>query len=1113
MRNACVSTIATAAAVALAAGMTTPAMAQPEQVRPAGTKPLPRHQLTLITGDRVSVDSKGRVVGFEPAKGRERIPVQRQVRNGHTSIIPSDAHRLIGSGKLDRRLFDVTLLNRPEIRRSQQKGLRLIVGYRGAQTASAKADVRDAGGTEVSRTLKSLNAESVITPKSDAKDIWQALTAKPSRSIQRTTAPGIDRVWLDGVRKASLDKSVPQIGAPAAWKAGYTGKGVKIAVLDTGVDATHPDLKGQILETKNFSTSSDTKDRVGHGTHVSSIAAGTGAKSGGKFKGVAPDAKLIEGKVLDDDGFGDDSGILAGMEWAVSQGADIINLSLGGGDTPEIDPLEAAVNKLSADKGVLFAIAAGNEGEAGAGTVGSPGSADAALTVGAVDDNDKLADFSSRGPRIGDSAIKPDVTAPGVDITAAAVPGSLIDQEVGQKPAGYTTISGTSMATPHVAGAAALLKQQHPQWRNTELKGALTASTKPGAYTPFEQGTGRIALDRAIDQSVIADPVSVGFGTQQWPHTDDTPVTKQVTYRNLGTTDVTLSLAVTGLDPKGKPAPAGFFTLSTSEVTVPAGGTAEVPLTADTRLGGTTDGSYSAYVVATGSGQTVRTAAAVEREIESYDVTLKAIGRDGKTPANARADLFGLDDSVSDMWLMPEITDGSVKVRVPKGLYSLSADQVLGSDDVYKGGDWFAQPKLNVTKNTTVTFDARRTKPVSITLPVKGLKPGYVATDYTIGDKNYSAAFGYAVPDQKNFRTAHVGPKLTDRSLSQHWTGTWYNGASSEYDIVLGGPVTQLSDGYSRKLTAKQFAAVKVAMGTPGVSGKTGAINAWGSLPDGGGSFPPIQPARQKLPGTRSVHVSTADKAKWSFDFTQIAGLDAQGHPIGESMYLLGPEQTFTGGKTYSKTVNTGVFGPRMTTNDGIVREGNDLTAVVPLHADGKGNEGYTDYTSVKTVLYRNGKKFAENQDPLSGQPFSVPAASADYRLTTSVRRSAKIGTLSTRIDASWTFKSKKARSAKLPASTVRFTPHVTPDGRVTAGRTASVPVTVQGSAAGKNLKSLTVYVSYDAGKTWKKTAVKSGKLSVKNPAKGKSISYRANVTDKQGNKSSVSIYNAYFGK
>lgn len=311
-----------------------------------------------------------------------------------------------------------------------------------------------------------------------------------------------------------------------------------------------------MIESKNFSTAADATDHFGHGTHVASIAAGTGAKSGGKYKGVAPGAKILNGKVLDDTGSGDDSGILAGMEWAAEQGADIVNLSLGGQDTPDIDPLEAEVNKLSAEKGILFAIAAGNEGPE---SIGSPGSADAALTVGAVDDNDKLADFSSTGPRVGDSAIKPDVTAPGVDITAAAAPGSLIDQEVGEKPAGYLTISGTSMATPHVAGAAAILKQEHPDWTYTELKSALTGSAKGGKYTPFQQGSGRIAVDKAIKQTVIADPSSVSFGVAQWPHTDDTATTKQLTYRNLGTKDVTLTLAISATKPQGPGGSGGLL--------------------------------------------------------------------------------------------------------------------------------------------------------------------------------------------------------------------------------------------------------------------------------------------------------------------------------------------------------------------------------------------------------------------------------------------------------------------------------------------------------------------------------------------------------------------------
>ncbi|WP_103533522.1 S8 family serine peptidase [Streptomyces sp. SM11] len=1094
--------------------MTQSAVAQPDPKGPSDTRAQHRdrelRRLTLVTGDRVTVDVQGTPVAFRPAKGRENIPVQRMSSKGHTLVVPADAHRLIASGTLDRRLFDVTELSRPENLRAQRDGLKLIVGYRGKQAATAKAQVRDAGSTEVGRSLTSLNAESVTTPNADAPAIWKALTDRGADGERVTTAAGIDRVWLDGVRRASLDRSVAQTGAPAAWKAGFTGKGVKIAVLDTGTDATHPDLKGQVLAEKNFSASADTEDRVGHGTHVASIAAGTGAKSGGKFKGVAPDAKLLSGKVLDDDGYGEDSGILAGMEWAVAQGADIVNLSLGGTDTPEVDPLEAAVDKLSAEKGVLFAIAAGNEGD-GAGTVGSPGSANAALTVGAVDDQDRLADFSSRGPRIGDGAVKPDVTAPGVDTTAAIPAGSLIAREVGENPAGYATISGTSMATPHVAGAAALLKQQHPDWAYTELKGALTASTKPGAYNPFQQGSGRIAVDRAIAQTVVADPVSVSFGVQQWPHTDDKPATEKVTYRNLGTGDVTLDLKVTGTGPRGKPAPAGFFTLGADRVTVPAGGTAEVTLTADTRLGGAADGTYSAYLVATGGGQTVRTAAAVEREVESYDLTVRHLGRDGRPAAYADSTLFRFDAGAGNPFLSPRVVDGIAKIRVPKGTYVVNSTVYNDPDDVTKGTDWIAQPKVAVTKSTSLTFDARKAKPVKVTLPDAKAKGELFSPDYTVEAANNAVSFGWLMDSPAGIRTLHVGPKITDGSLAQHWSGTWSKGTSTEYDIAVGGTVKQLATGFNRKFTRAQLAKVKIAMGSAAPR-KKGTITAFPYLPTQGGGW--ATSIAQKLPGTRTLYLSTADKVAWGFGFEQQGSADADGWPTYEADYQVGKEATYKAGKTYTKSVNTAVFGPLVDKDYGVVREGNEITGSLPLLADGRGNAGGVVFTSAKTVLYRNGKKLGQNADPVTGsESFRVPAGAADYRLTTTVKHSAKVSPLSTRVDAAWTFRSKKTAFTMLPVSTVRFTPAVGVDGRVKAGRTVSVPVKVHGAAAGRNLKSLKTYVSYNGGKTWKKVTAKKGKITFRNPAKGKAISFAARVTDKKGNTSSVRIYSAYLGK
>ncbi|MFF7448704.1 MULTISPECIES: S8 family serine peptidase [unclassified Streptomyces] len=1099
MKRVCAATVATGAAVALAAGLTSPAAAQPEQQAAQSAASLKaHHRITLITGDRVAVDAKGNVVSVERAKGRERIPFQVRKADGHTLVTPADAARLVAAGKLDQRLFDITELNKSATRASQAKGLKVIVGYRGA-AAAAKDDVRDAGTLRVA--LKSLNADAVQTSHQNAPELWDAVTNGDK------TAAGIAHVWLDGVRKASLDKSVPQIGAPKAWASGYTGKGVKIAVLDTGVDATHPDLKDQVIEAKNFSDAADTTDHFGHGTHVASIAAGTGAKSGGKYKGVAPDAKILNGKVLDDFGSGDDSGIVAGMEWAAAQGADVVNLSLGSPDTPELDPLEAAVNKISAEKGVLFAIAAGNSGPE---TVGSPGSADAALTVGAVDDKDKMAPWSSGGPRIGDGAIKPDVTAPGVDITAASAKGSIIEQDVGEKPAGYLTLSGTSMAAPHVAGAAAILKQRHPQWSYSELKGALTASTKGGKYTAFQQGSGRIQVDKAIKQTVIADPVSVSFGTQAWPHTDDKPVTKKLTYRNLGTQDVTLKLSSKATNPKGAAAPTGFFKLGATTVKVPAGGTAAVDVRVNTKLGGTVDGAYSAYVTATGGGQTVRTAAAVQREVESYDLTVKHIGKDGLPTADYNTILAGYAGLATDRGYQVTIDEsGTTKMRLPKGTYLLDAWIAEDWVNLEGGLDWVVQPKLSLTRNSSVTIDARTAKPADITVPDAAATQRSAMISYLY--EPAGLGIGVGMPSFADLRMAHLGPQVTS-GLIQTWSGQWTKGDNAEYDVATSASVKKIQGAKVRHFKASELATVKNNLGAA-AAGKTGAVTPWGYFPQ---DIVIGSPVEQKLPGTRTVYLSTSDKIRWAIDFEQYNGKDPEGFPITEAFYTVGAAQLFKAGQTYTKTFNTAVFGPHLNKTFGVFRTGNNLFGYLPVFADGAGHAGSSDFTSVKTELYRNGTKVGSNKDPFFGdEAFKVPAADAEYKLTTSVKRSVKVAAASTRIDASFTFRSKKSSAdmVSLPVSTARFNAKTGLDSRVTAGQTVKIPVTVEGAAKGSNLKSLAVYVSYDYGQTWKKVTVSGGKITVKNPDKGKGISFHAKIADKKGNKSTVSIYNAYYGK
>ncbi|MEO3976437.1 S8 family serine peptidase [Streptomyces sp. CAU 1734] len=1084
-----------------------------ERARPDGKTAKPAHRITLITGDRVSVDTKGKVVGIERAKGREGVPIRTSTHQGRTSVVPLDAQRLISSGKLDRRLFDITGLSTAESRESHRDGLKLIVGYRGTAAKTARAKVRAAGDTEVRRSLASLNADAVTTPADDSDTLWRTLT-RPAGEGERTTSAGIGTVWLDGVRKATLNKSVAKIGAPKLWNLGYDGTGVKIAVLDTGVDATHPDLRTRVVGAKNFTSSPDTKDRVGHGTHVASTAAGTGVKSAGKYKGVAPGATVLNGKVLDDGGSGDDSGIVAGIDWAVAQGADIINMSLSGWDSPELDPIEARVNEVTADHGILFAIAAGNAGP-DAGSVGSPGSAEAALTVGAVDDADKIAEFSSAGPLITSGGVKPDVTAPGVDTTAAAVPGSLIDGEYGQNPPGYTSISGTSMATPHVAGAAALLKQKNPDWTPQRLKSVLAASAVGGPHTAFQQGTGRIAVDKAVDQTVFAEQVSVNLGVQQWPHTDDTPVSKAITYRNSGTSAVTLDLAVTGSDPTGKPAPAGFFTLGANRVTVPPGSTATVDVTADTTIGGTVNGAYSATVTGTGGGQTVRATAAVNREVESYNLTLTQLDRAGAPTGNFQSLIEGQSGEGTIVEPGPAGPDGKVTVRVPKGQYLLESFHLVDATDLAKGLDWFAQPRLTMDRDTAITLDARTAKPVAISVPDPKAVPTSAVLQYEYNNPQGGGTTSIDVGSFAPVRTAHLGPEVTDGSLSQYWSGQWSRGAL-QYNTIAGGKVRKLATGYTKQYKAAEFATLKVGLGSS-VKGKKGALHTFGTVPGSNLGFPAT--AERALPEARTVHVTTAARTSWELLY-EVHGSkpEPDGFPSTEAYYMLKAPLVPTAGKIYKENFNTAVHSPLVDReNAGVHRHGSSLWASLPVFADGQGHYGDSAGSTAVTTLHRGKTKIGQNTDPLTGQSeFTVGAADAAYTLKSTVKRPASVSLVAGRVDVSWTFRSKKPTGDKivqLPVSTARFGASVGLDSRVPAGVTQSVPLTVHGAAAGANLKSLQAYASYDGGKTWKTLTVKKGKVSIKNPAKSKAVSLRAKVVDKKGNTALVTVYNAYFGK
>ncbi|MEU3985989.1 S8 family serine peptidase [Streptomyces sp. NPDC026672] len=1087
---------AATAALALAAALTTglaggpPAAAddgpapaaRPAQAAPAGTAV---RTVTLITGDRVLLGPDGDVLGVTPAEGRRSVPVQISESGGHHYVVPADAEPLLAAGRLDRTLFDTTELARPEYRDLADGGVPVIVEY-ADDDAAVRGRLRERARGTV-RDLAAVDGDALVLPAGDAGRAWSALT-RPSGGALRL-APGVDSVVLDRAVRAALDVSVPQIGAPEVWRKGFDGTGVKIAVLDTGIDAGHPDVGGKIVARQDFTGEGDTQDHNGHGTHVASIAAGTGAASDGKYRGVAPGASLLIGKVLDTGGSGLTSDIMAGMQWAVDQGADIVNMSLGAPDQLGTDPLEETVDALS-DR-ALFVVAAGNSGP-GATTLGSPGVAEGALTVGAVDKQDVLADFSSRGPRLEDGGVKPDLTAPGVDITAASAEGTRLDYP---HPApGYVTMSGTSMATPHVTGAAALLAQQHPDWSGRQIKAALVGSAAPGDQGVQEQGTGRVDLVRASGQTVVAEPVSLNFGSVAWPHTDDEPLTRTVTYRNDGDTAVDLTLTAGATGPSGEPAPEGFLTLGADHVTVPAGGTAGVTVTVDTRTGGETTGAYAFSMTATGGGQTIRGAGGVNRAAHTFDVTFKAVGRDGSIPGPYEwaAYLTGIG---TDVFELVAGEDGTGSVRVPAGDYTI-VGKTFSEDNGGLGLDYLVAPEMTVDRDMTIEVDARRAKPIDVTLPDPAAE-GYSSFLTTTvhrpgGDTTTSVGLG-AGPERA--RSAQLGDAPEPGEVTSHFVSHWDNG-DDEYHIV-----DTLKDafytGHTQHVAAKDLARLTIRQGSP-VKGAVG-LN-WSApldVPVGAVGF------YTDLPNIRTVYVQGG--YRWG-EYSQ--QLDANYKAVAE--YRL-PDRLYRAGSSHTDTVNTGVFGPALgTKGSGLVRDGDTLTGRITPFADGAGHTGTSVYDagSASTTVYRDGRKLATADDVLDATGFRLPPGKARYRVVTTVGR-ATTGVSTVSSTVTWQAEFTSARTAKavaLPASVVRYGPALAPDSTAPAGVRQSVPVTVQGTAPA----TLKVSVSYDGGDTWHRLDVRGGRVSVHNPPAGGSVSFRSQVTDRGGDTFSQTVIDAY---
>ena len=305
------------------------------------------------------------------------------------------------------------------------------------------------------------------------------------------------------MRRSGLDSSaieytygLKNLRVPRVWsELGITGKGVRVGILDSGLDSSHPDFKDRVLMSRDFASGYEDdqpNDGNGHGTHC----AGTlgGGSSSGRAIGVAPGVQLLVGKIVDDTGSAGMSSIMRGMQWIVDPDGNpetpdfprVISNSWGiRGNNDDFEEIIKTWKEL----GIIPVFAAGNTGP-NPSTVWNPGILTSVITVGAVNEGDSIASFSSRGPvrYQGKTYIKPDLTAPGVGVYSALIEG------------GYERRSGTSMATPHIAGVVALMLEADPDLDFERVRELLVSSSidfgNPGLDSSY--GEGRVDAYQAV---------------------------------------------------------------------------------------------------------------------------------------------------------------------------------------------------------------------------------------------------------------------------------------------------------------------------------------------------------------------------------------------------------------------------------------------------------------------------------------------------------------------------------------------------------------------------------------------------------------------------------------
>jgi len=1052
--------------------------------------------VTLLTGEQVTLrpgpDGKPQV----DVQGRDGGPaVGYSVRNDHgrISVIPHDVASLV-PGVLDPSLFDVTGL--------------VEMGYDDAHRADLPVIVRESSGTRMmasggftpTRTLASIGATAGSIQKSRATAFGAALTTD--------RAAGPAKIWLDATVRggsapaaASVDGYLDQIGAPTAWRRGLDGHGVKVAIVDSGIDTGHPALAGKVTATADF-TGEGPQDDVGRGTQIASLVAGNGAGADGARKGIAPGAELISGKALNAANQGTESGLIAAMEWAVGQHADLVNVGFGGRAPAQGDDLLAdAVDRLTAQSGALFVVAAGDDGGffANPFMIETPGTAASALTVGAVDGANNRAMFTSMGPT-NSFRQKPEIAAPGVGI-----PGAKAGARDGDNL--YVAGSGTSRATPLVTGSAALLLQQHPGLTWQQLKAQLSSSAvqSNSLYSGWT-GSGRVDLDVATSQSLVPNVGVIDYGAIR--HPDDSPQQRTLTLTNPGTEPMTVNFADQELTIMGKTAPASGVVATPATLTVPAGGSASTTVTLDPAVLSATVGTWripsdsiwegAVDVVDSTGKRRLRLALNGYDEPPMYDVSVRVLDRDGKPVSGGYVNAFNATDGHFTQFVLDD--QGRGTTRTTPGVYGMYSF-------VATAGTTTLATDMNfpVTTDTSLTLDARKAvklnspavegQPTTVTEGAVGYLRGQAKDSWNADILPVTAA---DLAAGRIYITPTVAPKVGFVEALTRWrlepTKKTRRDNPDVYEVYQNAnrfsvPLVKPLD----REALRDMARVDTSFGAAWGGGER-HVSRGAASPQSGFGWSNARTVA--APSHRVELLSSGPGIQWWQCF-QTTG-------SGPSGLCDDPPRTYQRGEQVRSALGTAlhpqvtdaeIFGGTLTVETGLA-DANHLGIVDTAVVGGQ-----------RVALYRNGVKVGEVPD-LRGA-FPVPDGSARWRVEHSWKTD--VVPSSQEATTTWEFTATPPEGnenpVQLPMLRTYYDPYVALDGTAPAWRPLPFDVHLgYQDGVGVQLKSAKLWFSSDRGKHWTQAPLvrtQDGYRTIVAPwalLPGRGLSVRLAATDRSGN-------------